>query len=61
MRATGDYSSRSTKEYQRRWMKAYGHDFHMVPLSGTARPVHARLQLCRSGISQLRSSVPGWQ
>lgn len=30
MRATGDYSKQSTKEYRRRWMAAYGHDFHMV-------------------------------
>lgn len=29
MRATGDYSRQSTKEYRRRWMAAYGHDFHM--------------------------------
>lgn len=30
MRTTGDYSKQSTKEYQRRWMQAFGHDFHMV-------------------------------
>lgn len=30
MRATGDFSKQSTKEYQRRWMEAYGHDFNMV-------------------------------
>lgn len=30
MRATGDFSKQSTKEYQRRWMEAYGHDFGMV-------------------------------
>ena len=30
MRATGDYSQQSTKEYERRWKAAYGHDFHMV-------------------------------
>ena len=30
MRATGDFSKQSTKEYQRRWMQAFGHDFHLV-------------------------------
>jgi hypothetical protein len=30
MRVTGDYSRQSTKEYQRRWIQLFGHDFHMV-------------------------------
>jgi len=30
MRATGDYSKQSTKEYERRWIQEFGHDFHMV-------------------------------
>lgn len=30
MRMTGDYSKQSTKEYQRRWIQLFGHDFHMV-------------------------------
>lgn len=30
MRASGDFSKQSTKEYQRRWIEAYGHDFGMV-------------------------------
>lgn len=29
MRSTGDYSKASTVVYQRRWMKAFGHDFPM--------------------------------
>lgn len=57
MRASGDYSSRSTKEYQRRWMKAYGHDFHMVPASRPPCRLHSPLQLCHPRISQLRSKV----
>lgn len=27
--SAGDYSKASTAQYQRRWMKAYGHDFPM--------------------------------
>lgn len=30
MRATGNFTKASTKEYEKRWMKAYGHDFAMV-------------------------------
>jgi hypothetical protein len=30
MRLTGDYSKQSTRQYQLRWMKLFGHDFHMV-------------------------------
>ncbi len=29
MRATGDFTAASTKEYARRWHAAYGHDFSM--------------------------------
>ena len=30
MRLTGDYSRQSTRQYQLRWMKLFGHDFSMV-------------------------------
>ena len=30
MRKTGDFSSASTRRYERAWMRAYGHDFSYV-------------------------------
>lgn len=30
MRAAGDYSKLSTRIYEQRWMKAFGHDFAFV-------------------------------
>jgi len=30
MRATGDFSRASTRQYERAWMRAYGHDFGYV-------------------------------
>ena len=30
MRKTGDYSRASTRQYERAWMRAYGHDFSYV-------------------------------
>ncbi len=30
MRAAGDYSKLSTRIYEQRWMKAFGHDFAYV-------------------------------
>ena len=29
MRATGDFSAASTRQYERAWMRLYGHDFAM--------------------------------
>lgn len=29
MRKTGDFSKASCKQYERRWIRAYGHDFYM--------------------------------
>ena len=29
-RAAGDYSRRSTRLYERRWMEMFGHDFKLV-------------------------------
>ena len=38
MRATGDYSKHSTKEYERRWIQAFGHDFHMACDPASSNP-----------------------
>lgn len=29
MRASGDFSKASTRQYERRWMQMFGHDFMM--------------------------------
>jgi flavin-dependent dehydrogenase len=29
MRRTGDFSKQSCKQYERRWYKAFGHDFFL--------------------------------
>ena len=42
MRKTGDFSKQSTKEYQRRWIAAYGHDFNMV----TIHPLLPLVRVC---------------
>ena len=47
MRTTGDYSKQSTKEYERRWIQAFGHDFHMVHSSPSLAPSVADC-LCHS-------------
>ncbi len=44
MRTAGDYSKASTRVYEQRWMKAFGHDFAYVRCSPIlSHIVHANL------------------
>ena len=61
MRAAGDYSKLSTRIYEQRWMKAFGHDFAFVCPSVRSvcviiRDLHA---FCCTfpGVSQLQPSL----
>ena len=36
MRSTGNFSKAAAQAYERRWMKAYGHDFELVGLCSGA-------------------------
>ena len=44
MRTSGDFSAASTRVYQQRWMKLFGHDFAYV---STTSHHHAMKQLLR--------------
>jgi hypothetical protein len=47
-RDAGDFSARSTRLYQRRWMELFGHDFKLVSAAPWGAPslalLHAALE-----------------
>ena len=45
-RQAGDYSKRSTRCYEHRWMQLFGHDFKLVRIHGDASVTHTCYAAC---------------
>ena len=59
MKRTGDFSSKSTAVYERRWMELFGYDFAFVRLSFSPTQGATSFSVYRSIIVAVQPHTPG--